>query len=247
MPSVRLLSYNVRSLRDDPAAVVRVVRAFAPDVVCLQEVPRFWGWRRKRRRLARACGLRVAAGRRACGLAVLAAPHVRRVAREFHLLTPDPGLHRRALAVAVLETGGTRLIAASTHLDLADGPRLRHVDEILGHLDRARARHRAPVLLAGDFNEEPGGDSWNRLTEHFQDAYPAAPAGGEPTFPARDPHRRIDAVFADPDVRITGCGVPTGDTTLTADYPKATDHRPLLANVIVPETSAPHASARPDR
>ncbi|MFI0487319.1 endonuclease/exonuclease/phosphatase family protein [Actinomadura sp. 9N215] len=231
MPSVRLLSYNVRSLRDDPAAVARIVRALAPDVVCLQEVPRFWTWRIQRRRLARACGLDIAAGRRACGLAVLAAPHVRRAAREFHLLTPDPELHRRALAIAVLEIGGARLIAASTHLDLRDGPRLRHVHEILAHLDRSRARHRSPVVLAGDVNEEPGGPSWTLLTDHFQDAYAAAPWGDELTFSARDPRRRIDAVFTDKNVQITACGVPTDDETITADYPAATDHRPVLAEL----------------
>ncbi|TDC94913.1 endonuclease/exonuclease/phosphatase family protein [Actinomadura sp. 7K507] len=234
MTSVRLLSYNVRSLRDDPAAVARVVRAIAPDVVCVQEVPRFGAWRVRRRRLARACGLRIAAGRRACGLAVLTAPHVRREGREFHLLTPDPGLHRRALAIAVLETGGTRFIAACTHLDLADGPRLRHAHEILTHLDRARARYQAPVVLAGDINEEPGGPSWTLLTEHFQDAYAVEPAGGEPTFSARNPTRRIDAVFTDPTIQITSCGVPVENTALTADYPKATDHRPLAADVEVP-------------
>ncbi|WP_141577147.1 endonuclease/exonuclease/phosphatase family protein [Actinomadura sp. WMMA1423] len=230
MAAVRLLSYNVRSLRDDPAAVARVVRANAPDVVCVQEVPRFWGWRRQRRRLARACGLRVAAGRRACGLAVLTVPHVRRVAREFHLLTPERGLHRRALAIAVLEVGGARLIAASTHLDLVDGPRLRHVHEIFSHLDRARRRHGAPVVLAGDVNEEPGGRSWTLLAERFQDAYAAAPVGGEPTFTSRAPKRRIDGVFADPAVRITACGVPPDGA---GDHPRATDHRPVLAELAV--------------
>ncbi|WP_338742187.1 endonuclease/exonuclease/phosphatase family protein [Actinomadura luteofluorescens] len=231
MTAVRLLSYNIRSLRDDPAAVARVVRANAPDVVCVQEVPRFWGWRLRRRRLARDCGLRIAAGRRACGLAVLAAPHVRRVAREFHLLTPDPGLHRRALAIAVLEIGGARLIAASTHLDLADGPRLRHVHEILAHLDRARARHGAPVVLAGDVNEEPGGPSWSLLAGRFQDGYAAAPSGGELTFTARAPKRRIDGVFTDPAVRVVACGVPPDDA---GDHPLATDHRPLLAELETP-------------
>ncbi|TDC67735.1 endonuclease/exonuclease/phosphatase [Actinomadura sp. GC306] len=231
MAAVRLLSYNVRSLRDDPAAVARVVRALAPDVACLQEVPRFWAWRLKRHRLARACGLRVAAGRRACGLAVLTAPHVRRVAREFHLLTPDAGLHRRALAVAVLEAGGVRFVAASTHLDLEDAPRLRHTGEILAHLARARDRYNAPVVLAGDVNEDPGGDSWNALTDHFTDAYAAAGQGGELTFTARDPRRRIDAVFTDPSITTTGCGVPIGDTAPTADYVRATDHRPLVADL----------------
>lgn len=233
MTSVRLLSYNIRSLRDDPAAVARVVRAVAPDVACLQEVPRRWAWRVRRRRLARACGLRVAAGRRACGLAVLAAPHVRPVAREFHLLTPDTGLHRRGLAIAVLEIGGTRVIAACTHLDLSDAPRLRHVHEILALLGEARDRHRAPVVLAGDFNEDPGGPSWSLLSGHFQDAYAVAPSGDEPTFSARDPRRRIDAVFADPAVQITAGGVPRDDTAPTADYPAATDHRPVLADLEV--------------
>ncbi|TDD73568.1 endonuclease/exonuclease/phosphatase [Actinomadura darangshiensis] len=228
MAAVRLLSYNVRSLRDDPAAVARVVRGIAPDVLCVQEVPRSWGWRLQRRRLARAVGLRIAAGRRACGLAVLAAPHVRRVAREFHLLTPDPDLHRRGLAIAVLEAGGARFIAASTHLDLKDGPRVRHVREILAHLDRVRDRHGAPVVLAGDVNEEPGGDAWSALADRFQDGYEAARAGEELTFSARDPRRRIDAVFADPAVRVTACGVPPGNAD---DYARATDHRPVVADL----------------
>ncbi|MFA1547483.1 endonuclease/exonuclease/phosphatase family protein [Actinomadura chokoriensis] len=228
MAAVRLQTYNVRSLRDDAAAVARVVRGNAPDVLCLQEVPRFRAWRLRRRRLAHACGMRIAAGRRACGLAVLTGPRVRRTAREFHLLTPDPGLHRRALAIAVLEVGGARLIAASTHLDLRPEPRLRHVHEILARLDRARARYAAPVVLAGDFNEEPGGEAWSLLADHFQDACEAAPTGEEPTFPARGPTRRIDAVFADPAVRVTACGVPPDET---GDYARATDHRPVLADL----------------
>ncbi|MFD0632519.1 endonuclease/exonuclease/phosphatase family protein [Catenulispora yoronensis] len=37
--TVRVLSYNVRSLRDDRAALARVVRGCEPDVVCVQESP----------------------------------------------------------------------------------------------------------------------------------------------------------------------------------------------------------------
>lgn len=231
MTPLRVMSYNVRSLRDDPAAVARVVRAIRPDVLCLQEVPRFWGWRGKRRALARDSGTVVAAGRRACGLAVLAAPHVRRTAREFHLLAPEPDLHRRALAVAVLETGGARFVAASTHLDLAAEPRRRHVLEILEHLDRARERYGAPVVLAGDVNEEPGGPAWSLLADRLRDGHAVAPAGEAATFPASAPRRRIDGVFADPDVEIVGCGVPGGEIAPTADYAAATDHRPVMADL----------------
>ncbi|MDL4771168.1 endonuclease/exonuclease/phosphatase family protein [Actinomadura xylanilytica] len=238
-PPVRVLGYNIRSLRDDPAAVARVVRALAPDVVCLQEVPRFRGWRGRRRALARDCGLRVVAGRRAAGLAVLAAPRVRGLAREFHLLSRVPGLHRRALAVAVLEIpapdGGPpgRLIAASTHLDLADGPRREHTGQVIALLDRAGRRHDAPVVLAGDVNEEPGGASWTLLTGRFQDARAVAPVGLEETFSARDPRRRIDGVFPDPAIGVVGCGVPD-DAALRADYLAATDHRPVVADLRLP-------------
>ncbi|GLW63035.1 hypothetical protein Arub01_12790 [Actinomadura rubrobrunea] len=229
--TVRILSYNLRSLRDDPAAVGRVVRALRPDAACLQEVPRFWGWRRKRRRLARGCGLTVAAGRRPAGLAVLAGPRVRCVSREHHLLSRVPGLHRRGLAVAVLELeSGGRLIAASTHLDLVDEPRRAHTGEVLALLERARRRYGAPVVLAGDVNEEPGGASWTLLAEAFQDAYAVAPKGEEFTFSARAPRRRIDGVFADPGVEVVSCGVPD-DPAAAADYAAATDHRPVLAEL----------------
>jgi endonuclease/exonuclease/phosphatase family metal-dependent hydrolase len=228
VPSV--LSYNIRSLRDDPVAVARVIRTIAPDVVCLQEVPRFWTWRVQRRRLVNACGMKIAAGRRACGLAVFTAPHVDRIAREFHLLTPDKDLHRRALAIAVVEINGKRLIAASTHLDLRDEPRQRHAQEILAHLTRAEDRYKAPVVLAGDINEEPGGPTWTALTTRFNDAYHQAPTHAELTFPARAPTRRIDAIFTDPTIRVEACGVPTAEP-LQATYPQATDHRPVLAHL----------------
>ncbi|XVQ13656.1 endonuclease/exonuclease/phosphatase family protein [Spirillospora sp. CA-255316] len=243
MTVVRVLSYNIRSLRDDRAAVARVVRGLKPDVVCLQEVPRFLWWRFKRRRLARACGLSVASGRRAAGLAVLAGPRARVVHREYHLLERVPPLHRRGLAVAVLEFPdgggggaggrGARLIAASTHLDLRDEPRRAHTGEIVGILEGVRAAHPAPVVLTGDINEEPGGASWTLLAGRFQDAHAVAPEGGSATFPARNPGRRIDGVFADAEIEVIGCGVPVG-AAIAADYPLATDHRPVLAALRLP-------------
>lgn len=39
---VRVLSYNIRSQRDDRRALARVIRACEPDLVCVQESPRYW-------------------------------------------------------------------------------------------------------------------------------------------------------------------------------------------------------------
>ena len=44
MSELRVLSYNVRSLRDDPEALGRVIRSAQPHVVLVQEAPRFWRW-----------------------------------------------------------------------------------------------------------------------------------------------------------------------------------------------------------
>ncbi|MCW2887785.1 MAG: hypothetical protein QOE54_6935 [Streptosporangiaceae bacterium] len=232
MTGVRLVGYNVRALRDDGDAVARVIRGCRPDLVCLQEVPRFLGWRAERRRLAESCGLRVASGRRTAGLAVFAGPRAEVLHHEYHLLTRVPGLHRRALAIAVAEIDGARLVAASTHLDLADRPRRAHVGEVIALLDRVRRSFSAPVVLAGDINEEPSGPAWGMLARTFQDARAVAPAGESDTYSARHPVKRIDGIFADRGITVAGCGVPV-DPALTADYVAATDHRPVLADLVL--------------
>ena len=73
--TLRVVSWNVRSLRDDVPALLRVLHACRPDVLLLQEAPRLGAAAAARRRLARAAGLRVvAAGPLAAGCAVLAGP-----------------------------------------------------------------------------------------------------------------------------------------------------------------------------
>lgn len=230
MPTIRVLSYNVRSLRDDTAALARIVRGARADVVCLQEVPRFLRWRGRRRRFADDCGLAVAAGRRAAGVAVFAGPRAQVIGREHHLLTRVHGLHRRGIALAVLEIEGARLIVASTHLDLRDLPRRAHVGQVLSLLERARRTYDAPVVLTGDINEEPGGAAWELLSRRLQDAYAIAPSGTGDTYSARNPRRRIDGVFADRRFEVVGCGVPD-DAGTAADLAAATDHRPVLAEL----------------
>ncbi|HEU5159873.1 MAG TPA: endonuclease/exonuclease/phosphatase family protein [Streptosporangiaceae bacterium] len=230
MPRIRLLSYNLRSLRGDTSAVVRIIRGLRPDIACLQEVPRFFGRRQKVGDLARRCGMEVAAGRRPAGLAILTGPAVRVLHREYRLLTRVPRLHRRGVALAVVEIGDARLAVASTHLDLRDGPRLAHAGQVLSALGRLRGAYDAPAVLAGDINEPPGGPAWSLLARSLPDAYALAPAGGAATFSSAQPRRRIDGVFADRRIRVHGCGVPA-EPSRPGDYALATDHRPVLAEL----------------
>jgi endonuclease/exonuclease/phosphatase family metal-dependent hydrolase len=232
MPTVRLVSYNIRSMRDDRAALARVVRRLRPDIVCVQEAPRFLLWRRRRIWLARRAALVPIALRRAAGLQLYAGPRATATNGRHRLLSPVPGMHRRGLALGLFDVRGVRLIAASVHLDLAAGPRRRHAEEIAEELDRARAETGAPVVVAGDINEQPGGAAWDFLAERFQDAGATAPYGLRETFSTANPTRRIDGVFADEGIEVLRCGVPD-DAHLLADYPAATDHRPVLAELRV--------------
>lgn len=220
---LRVMSYNVRALRDDLGALSRVVRSAAPDVLCVQEAPRFGRWRARRADLARRCGMYVAAGERTGGLAIFTALRAAVVRAEYHLLSRVPRLHRRALAVAVLDVAGAGpLIAVSTHLDLDESARLRHAAEIEAILAGVRRRHAAPLVLAGDLNEGPQGAAWRRLRDGLTDA------AGPDTYPAGAPRRRIDAIFASAPLRVRGSGV---SVLPVRDIVRASDHRPVLADL----------------
>jgi endonuclease/exonuclease/phosphatase family metal-dependent hydrolase len=229
MPDVRVLSYNVRSLRDDAQAVATVIRACQPDIACIQEAPRFLRWRSKCAALARESGLVVVTGGRPAGaMLLLASLRVNVIAARDVLLSKKRGLHQRGIALAELEIDGARIVVGSIHLDLDAAERRRHVDEILL---RASA-FGAPSVLAGDINEEPSEPAWQALTKQYRDAYAVAPKGGEYTYSATAPAKRIDAIFVDPQLQVVECGVP--------DVPgieQASDHRPLLALLRLPGRS----------
>lgn len=220
---VRVMSYNVRVLRDDLAALTRVIRAAAPDVLCVQEAPRFARWRTRRADLARRCGMYVAAGERTGGLAIFASPRAAVVRAEYHLLSPVPRRHRRAVAVAVLDVAGAgRLVAACTHLDLDADARLRHAAEIEAILADVRRRHPAPLVLAGDLNEGETGAAWRRLRAGLTDVSDRA------TYPSHAPAHRIDAIFAAPELTVRTTGIPE---LPEPDLARAGDHRPVLADL----------------
>ncbi|MER7518129.1 endonuclease/exonuclease/phosphatase family protein [Streptomyces sp. NPDC126499] len=227
---VRILSYNVRSMRDDEDALARVIRACAPDLVFVQEAPRFFRWRKHAARLAAKSDLVVlSGGATAAGPLLLCSLRATVEHTEDILLPLTPGRHRRGLATAVVRIGRARLGLVSCHLSLyADE---RHAQAGL-LLDRVAALGTPYAVVAGDLNELPGGRTWTRLTKELRDGREAAPWGGEHTWPATAPDRRIDAILATPGVEFLACGVPTGLDR--RDLTAATDHLPVLAVVRVP-------------
>ncbi|MGJ7416219.1 endonuclease/exonuclease/phosphatase family protein [Streptomyces cinereoruber] len=227
---LRVLSYNVRSMRDDEDALARVIRACAPDVVFVQEAPRFFRWRKHAARLAAKSDLVVlSGGATAAGPLLLCSLRATVERTEDVLLPLTPGLHRRGLATAVVRFAGARVGLISCHLSLRKDERYAQAGLVL---DRVAALGTPHVLVGGDLNERPGGPAFTRLTGKLRDGWAEAPWGGEHTSIPEDPHQRIDAVLATPGVEFLGCGVPTGLDP--ADLRAATDHLPVLAAVRVP-------------
>ncbi|MFZ0322928.1 MAG: endonuclease/exonuclease/phosphatase family protein [Actinomycetes bacterium] len=221
--SLRIVTWNVRSLRDDRLAVVQVLRSLAPDVVALQEVPRFLRSRSRLAALARESGLLVACGgRSSAGTALLAALRIDVLRSSEALLPPSPRLHRRGVAIAevrVSGSGGPSLVVACVHLGLNSGERARHaqvVRELVG------AYQNQATVIAGDLNEWPGRPAWQTLWSGHSDPGDEAAAA---TFPSRHPEHRIDVVFV-PEGSAATCEVVTGPAIAAAS-----DHCPVVVDL----------------
>jgi endonuclease/exonuclease/phosphatase family metal-dependent hydrolase len=210
------MSYNVRSLRDDTDALTATLREAAPDLVCVQEAPRFLRWRSKCAELARRSNLFVVTGGRTAGDALLLAS-LRVDVREAHthLMAHKPRLHRRGVAYARVVVAGQELVVASLHLGLDAEQRLEHAQEVIDRL----SSYSLPVVLGSDVNESPGEPAWDLLAARW----PAAPAEGL-TFPSTASRRRIDAVFTD--LPVVTAAVLGGELV-----ERASDHRPVVADL----------------
>jgi endonuclease/exonuclease/phosphatase family metal-dependent hydrolase len=233
---IRVLSYNIRSMRDDTVALARVIRACAPDLALIQEAPRFFRWRKAVARLARGSGLvAVTGGATATGPLLLSSLRVHVERTEDVLLPRTPGLHRRGFATAVVRVGGARLSVLSCHLSLQARERYDQGGMLL---DRIAAMGEPYAIVGGDLNDRPHGRTFRRLAGDLQDAWATRPWGGEYTSTPHDPHQRIDAIFTTPGIEVLGCGVPYGLPGITPDDLRAaTDHLPVLAALRVPASA----------
>ena len=203
---IRVLSYNIRSMRDDNAALARVIRACAPDLVLVQEAPRFFRWRKAAARLAAATDLVVlSGGATAAGPMLLCSLRATVERTEDVLLPLTPGLHRRGFATAVVRIGGARLGVLSCHLSLQAAERYEQAGALLDRLPAMGVEH---AIAGGDLNERPGGRGFAPAGRGAPGLLGSGAVGRGVHLHAGDPHQRIDAIFATRGVEVLGCGVP---------------------------------------
>ncbi|GIJ42419.1 endonuclease/exonuclease/phosphatase family protein [Micromonospora andamanensis] len=228
---VRLVAYNIRmgfglDGRFDLTALERAVgRA---DVVVLSEVDRGWllnGGHDTLGLLAARLGtpyVFAPAADPLWGDAVLSRWPVQR-ARTRPLPAVGAPTGAQALGVTVDFGAGVRLAVVSTHLQPPPGAdpvvQARAVaDFATGYADGA------PLVVAGDFNTEPGDAAFTTFTSAgLVDAL--APARPLPTSPADDPREQIDHVFVSP-------GLVATDPVAVPGI--ASDHLPVAVTLTLP-------------
>ena len=218
------MAWNVHGLRSGVPAVGRAIRSLQPDVALIQES----GPRMSLLRMGATLGMQVANDpfsfpRRRVKNAILVRFPWRLGRYRLHRFPGSVRFYPRGVLVAEVSDGAGGLVAASVHLGLRPGERLRHGAE----LERVvlRAAGDRPAVIGGDFNEFPEGRAIGALARRFADVF----AGAAPTFPSKAPAARIDYVFLSRDVEVRSASVP-----LDEEISRASDHLPVVVEISLP-------------
>lgn len=244
---LRLLTYNIREGGTGRAALLAaVIRAAAPDVVMLQEAtdPAVV------RQLATSCGFRYRSSRRGYSTGFLS--HIPDTYCEWH----RPRGSRHAFLELALAGDAPRIFGLHLRAWFSGWSERQRVRELRALLAGIEEHQHGFHLIAGDFNAlAPGAElqssrmpAWIRgmiwlsgrdvardtielatargYADAWQTLHPGEPGA---TFPAWDPHLRLDYAFtparyAD---RITRCEIQTS----APEARTASDHFPLLVEV----------------
>ena len=248
---VRLVTFNTHHAvgeddRHDLPRLAKLLASAEADVICLQEVDRYFGNRSENvdqpLLLSRALDMQLAWGPaidepgagaerpRQYGNALLSRLPI--LISDVHQL-PGGGEPRCALRTMV-ELDGGALWVTTTHLSRSGGDRAAQVAALAD-------LHTGPMetgVVVGDFNAGPEATELAGLRDRFSDAWELAQERDDQarwrfwqrdeglTHPARTPHRRIDQVWVSPGVTVAAAKV------LQAEG--ASDHLPLMVDLLVP-------------
>jgi endonuclease/exonuclease/phosphatase family metal-dependent hydrolase len=252
MQTLRVLTYNVHSCRGtdrrhDPVRIAEVIAGCAPDVIALQELDV------GRARTGGIDQAKVIADHLKMQAHFHPALHVEEEKYGDAILTALPSRFVRAAALpsigeprgaiwVEIDIAGEALQVINTHFGLRRRERTAQAAALLGPdwLGHERCRTN-PTLLVGDLNAVPSSSAYDLLARQLRAA--AAPEGRRPkaTFPSRFPLLRLDHVFINDRLDMTGLDVV--DNALAR---RASDHLPLLAQIGLEAGITNHAAEVPE-
>lgn len=230
---IRVMTYNIHhgeglDGRVDTARIAELIKQERADIVALQEVDK--GVRRTALRdltaeLAALTGMTGIFSNNFLyqggeyGNAVLTRFPVKRwTNHHYQMLRPN---EQRGILELLLNVKGRGVVFMNTHIDSRpdDAERWLNVREIEALTQKSGDK---PVILCGDFNNQPKGRVYERLSKTFQDTWVKVGVGEGFSFPANNPNRRIDYIW------FTGTNAVR---PLKAWLPQsvASDHLPLVA------------------
>lgn len=232
--TITVATYNIRHGRGmdgqvDLARTAAAIAALGADVVALQEVDR--NVERsgsvdqarelgERLRLAHAFGAFMPYQGGEYGMAILSRFPIRRVQP---IKLPDGNEPRVALLVELELPSGRRVAVVSVHFDWVsdDGFRYQQVQALGTVLDTLSL----PVILLGDFNDQPGSRTMNHWRERF--ASVAKPPQDRFTFSSSLPEKEIDHILLGPASAWDAATGRVVSDSLTSD------HRAFVARVLL--------------
>jgi endonuclease/exonuclease/phosphatase family metal-dependent hydrolase len=247
--TLRVMTYNIHvgigmDKKLDLRRIADVINKAKPDLVGLQEVDR--GVQRTQRideivelsKLTRmdyafAFNLPYQGGQ--YGVAILSRFPIR--ATEHRLYKNLREAERRGFIRAEVTINSRLVHFVTTHLDYQhDDGRLFEAQQMLASLSDVKG----PLIVVGDFNDTPAGDTFKLISSLFDDAWSVLPADEGFSYPADKPTKRIDYIFT----RRTD-EIKTKRAWLVNTL--ASDHVPVVADLEIGAVSRPGACQYPER
>ncbi|MBC6460231.1 endonuclease/exonuclease/phosphatase family protein [Actinomadura sp. HBU206391] len=223
----------------DLRRIAEVIDGGDPAVVGLQEVDRHWSersdfvdqasWLARRLRMHVVYGanldldpLTPGEPRRQYGTAILSRSRI--IDSDNRFLPKYEGHEQRGLLRARVKVRGVPLQVYNTHL--------QH-DNAAERLEQAQAiktligRPRESFVLLGDLNATPEQPEIRALADDMADSWVEGGVGDGLTYDSEDPTSRIDYV-------LTSSRVVTRTAAVVTSDPVASDHLPVIAEVLLP-------------
>lgn len=248
--ALKVGTYNIHSCLDtsnvfDMEKIARVLEAFAPDTVALQEVDanqtRTGGihqaeWLARRLKMNYRFYPLVQKGVGQYGLAILS-----KISMQKIKLAPLPSLWRkkprevRGAMWVLLQTPLGPVHFINTHLGLNGRERLLQIDALLGEDWLGGLAADDPIIFCGDFNAGRRSLVYRQVCARYMDVQGSVfnKKAPKPTFFSFFPIWCLDYIFISPHFKPLRVAVPSAPAAR-----KASDHLPVFAELVNAPTNA---------